>query len=34
MYYYDFEGNQITMNRGKTWVCIILDSSAGGTVIE
>ena len=33
-YYYDTDGNQITMNRGKTWVCIILDSSSGSTVIE
>lgn len=33
-YYYDMEGRQITMNPGKTWVCIILDSSAGETVIE
>lgn len=34
MYYYDFEGNQITMNRGKIWVCIILDISVSSTVIE
>lgn len=33
-YYYDSNGTQITMNPGKTWVCIVLDSSAGSTVIE
>ena len=25
-YYYDKDGEQITMNRGKTWVCIVLDT--------
>ncbi len=24
-FYYDKDGNQITMNQGKTWVCIIID---------
>lgn len=33
-YYYDSNGNQITMNQGKTWVCIILDTLADNTVIE
>lgn len=25
-YYYDSNGNQITLDTGKTWVCIIQDS--------
>jgi hypothetical protein len=25
-YYYDENGNEITLNTGKTWVCIVLDS--------
>ena len=25
-HYYDSNGNEITLNQGKTWVCIILDS--------
>lgn len=33
-YYYDANGTQITMNQGKTWVCIVLDSMADKTVIE
>jgi|MucameStandDraft_1065616.scaffolds.fasta_scaffold02512_12 hypothetical protein len=26
--YYDADGNQITLNQGKTWVCIVLDSES------
>ncbi len=26
--YYDSEGNEITLNTGKTWVCVVLDSYA------
>ena len=26
--YYDANGEQITLNQGKTWVCIVLDSSS------
>ncbi len=26
--YYDAEGNQITLNQGKTWVCIVLNTDA------
>lgn len=26
--YYDADGNEITLNQGKTWVCIVLDSYA------
>lgn len=26
--YYDADGNEITLNTGKTWVCVVLDSSA------
>ncbi len=25
-HYYDMNGNEITLNQGKTWVCIVLDS--------
>lgn len=25
-HYYDGEGNEITLNQGKTWVCIVLDT--------
>lgn len=25
-HYYDADGNEITLNQGKTWVCIVLDS--------
>lgn len=32
--YYDANGNQITLNPGKTWVCIILDSDADRIVIS
>ncbi len=24
--YYDADGNEITMNQGKTWVCVVQDS--------
>ncbi len=26
--YYDADGNQITLNQGKTWVCIVLDTES------
>lgn len=26
--YYDSEGNEITLNQGKTWVCIVLDTDS------
>lgn len=26
--YYDADGNEITLNQGKTWVCIVLDTSS------
>lgn len=32
--YYDTEGNEIIMNQGKTWVCIIQDSMGDKVVIE
>ena len=32
--YYDANGNQIMLNPGKTWVCIILDSDADRIVIS
>lgn len=32
--YYDGSGNEITLNTGKTWVCIIFDSQTGRVVIE
>ncbi len=31
--YYDLDGNEITLNQGKTWVCIVLDTSADSVVI-
>ena len=33
-HYYDSEGNEITLNPGKTWILIVLDSYADQTVIE
>ncbi|MCC8067940.1 MAG: DUF3048 domain-containing protein [Clostridiales bacterium] len=33
-HYYDSDGNEITLNQGKTWVCIILDSDADSVSIE
>lgn len=27
-HYYDADGNEITLNQGKTWVCIVLDSNS------
>lgn len=32
--YYDSEGNEITLNTGKTWVCVVLDSYADGVQIS
>jgi hypothetical protein len=32
-HYYDSDGNEITLNQGKTWVCIVLDTSADNVVI-
>ena len=32
--YYDSEGNVLTINQGRTWVCIIQDSYADNIVIE
>lgn len=33
-HYYDNSGNEITLNTGKTWVCIILDDHVDDIVIE
>ena len=32
--YYDENGDEIVLNQGKTWVCIIQDSYADAIVIE
>lgn len=32
--YYDADGNEITLNQGRTWVCIIQDSYEENIVIE
>lgn len=32
--YYDSDGNEITLNQGKTWVCIVLDSDSDNVVIS
>ena len=32
-HYYDADGNEITLNQGKTWVCILLDSSSDAVKI-
>lgn len=32
--YYDNDGNEIVLNQGKTWICIIQDSYAEDIVIE
>lgn len=32
--YYDADGNEITLNQGKTWVCIVLDTESDGVVIS
>lgn len=32
--YYDEDGNEIVLNQGKTWICIIQDSYADDIVIE
>ena len=31
---YDADGNEITMNQGKTWVCIVLDSYSDNVSIQ
>ena len=31
--YYDMDGNQIKLNRGNTWICLIRNSAAGKVVI-
>lgn len=33
-YYFDSEGNEITLNEGKTWVFIVLDTYAEDTVVQ
>lgn len=32
--YYDADGNEITLNQGKTWVCIVLDTESDDVVIS
>ena len=32
-HYYDADGNEITLNQGKTWVCIVLDSYSGNAAV-
>lgn len=32
--YYDASGNEITLNRGKTWICIVQDSKRDGLLIQ
>lgn len=32
--YYDMDGNEITLNPGRTWVCIVRDSLSDHTVIS
>lgn len=32
-HYYNLEGEEITINQGKTWVCIVLDSNTDSVVI-
>ena len=33
-HYYDADGNEITLNQGKTWVCIVLDSYSDNVSIQ
>ncbi len=33
-HYYDADGNEITLNQGKTWVCIVLDSYSDNVLIQ
>ncbi len=33
-HYYDSDGNEITLNQGKTWVCIILDTEEDSITIS
>jgi hypothetical protein len=32
-HYYDSDGNEITLNQGKTWVCIVQDTYSENTVL-
>lgn len=32
-HYYDADGNEITLNQGKTWVCIVQDTYSDNTVL-
>ena len=32
--YYDADGNEITLNQGKTWVCIVRNSNADHVIIS
>ncbi|MCD7884216.1 MAG: DUF3048 C-terminal domain-containing protein, partial [Lachnospiraceae bacterium] len=32
-HYYNLDGEEITMNQGKTWVCIVLDTEMGSVTI-
>ncbi len=33
-HYYDSDGNEITLNQGKTWVCIVLNGETDAVVIS
>lgn len=33
-HYYDSDGNEITLNQGKTWICIVLDTDADSVEIR
>ena len=33
-HYYDLAGNEIVLNQGKTWVCIILNNAVNKVVIS
>ena len=32
--YFDEDGNEITINQGKTWVCVVYDTKEDQIVIE
>lgn len=32
--YYDYQGNEITVNQGKTWICIVQDTRKDDTTIR